>query len=60
MQNIKLDLHLDEVNGILQILGQMPSSSNVWPLMQKIQKQAQTSVQTSVQKNENEDASNQK
>lgn len=45
MQNIKLDLHLDEVNGILQILGQMPSSSNVWPLMQKIQKQAQTSVQ---------------
>ncbi|SFF13364.1 hypothetical protein [Nitrosomonas sp. Nm166] len=42
MQNIKL--HLDEVNGILQILGQMPSSTNVWPLMQKIQQQTQVSL----------------
>lgn len=45
MQKIKLELDLDDVNIILQILGQAPTSSNVWPLMQRIQQQAREALQ---------------
>jgi hypothetical protein len=33
--NINLSLSIEEVNGILQTLGQLPSSSGVWPLICK-------------------------
>ena len=36
---ITLRLSVEEVNGILQTLGQLPSSSGVWPLICKIKEQ---------------------
>jgi hypothetical protein len=38
---ITLTLTRDEVQAILQVLGQLPTSSNAWPLMAKIQAQAE-------------------
>jgi hypothetical protein len=38
---ITLKLTRDEVQAILQVLGQLPTSSNAWPLMAKIQAQAE-------------------
>lgn len=38
---IALKLSLDEVNGLLNILGQLPTSTNIWPLAAKIRDQAQ-------------------
>lgn len=36
--NIKLDLQ--EVNALLDTLGQLPTSTNIWPLAAKIRGQA--------------------
>ena len=38
---INLTLTTEEVNAILQVLGQLPTSSGAWPLMAKIQAQAE-------------------
>jgi hypothetical protein len=38
---INLKLHIDEVNLILQVMGDLPSKTGVFPLMQKIQAQGQ-------------------
>lgn len=38
---IKLTLTIDEVNGILATLGQLPTSSGAWPLVVKIKAQAE-------------------
>ena len=38
---ITLTLTKDEVNAILQVLGQLPTSSGAWPLMVKIKEQAE-------------------
>lgn len=38
---ITLKLQLDEVNGLLNILGQLPTSTNIWPLAAKIRQQAE-------------------
>ncbi len=35
-----LDLEPNEVQFILQVLGQLPTSSNVYPLLKKIEAQA--------------------
>jgi hypothetical protein len=40
--DIKLSLTLAEVNSILQTLGQLPTSSGAWPLLMKVQAQAQS------------------
>jgi len=40
-QQINLTLDLHEVNGILQALGQLPTSSGAWPLVVKIKAQAE-------------------
>ena len=37
---MKLELDVNEINFILQTLGQLPSSSGVWPLIVKIKEQA--------------------
>jgi len=37
--NLKLDLQ--EVNGLLNVLGQLPTSTNIWPLAAKIRSQAE-------------------
>ena len=39
---IKLVLQLEEVNGILATLGQLPTSSGAWPLVVKIKEQAES------------------
>jgi hypothetical protein len=41
---IKLELSVEEVNAILQVLGQLPTSSGAWPLMLKIKEQAEPQV----------------
>jgi hypothetical protein len=38
---ITLKLTVEEVNGILQTLGQLPTSSGAWPLVVKIKQQAE-------------------
>ena len=37
---MKLELDINEINFVLQTLGQLPSSSGVWPLIVKIKEQA--------------------
>ena len=41
---ITLQLELNEVNAVLDILGQMPTSTNIWPLAAKIRAQAQVQL----------------
>jgi hypothetical protein len=41
---IKLDLTIEEVNGILAALGELPTKSNAMFLIQKIQDQATPQV----------------
>lgn len=38
---IKLELTLDEVNGVIAALGELPTKTNAMFLIQKIQQQAQ-------------------
>lgn len=42
---IKLELEIEAVNDILTVLGQLPTSSGAWPLMQRIRAQAEAQVQ---------------
>lgn len=42
---INLNLTVDEVNAILNTLGQLPTSSGAWPLVVKIKEQAEAQVQ---------------
>jgi len=42
---IKLELTQDEVNGILMVLGDMPTKSGAWILLQKIKEQADSQVE---------------
>jgi hypothetical protein len=37
--DIQLYLTAEEVNGILNMLAEMPTKTNAWPVMQKIQQQ---------------------
>ena len=41
METVTLTLTVQEVNAILQTLAQLPTGSGVWPLMVKIQAQAE-------------------
>ena len=41
---IKLELTVEEVNAILQTLGNLPTSSGAWPLVLKIKEQAEAQV----------------
>ena len=41
---IKLELSIDEVNAILQVLGDLPSKTGAWPLIVKIKEQAEPQV----------------
>jgi hypothetical protein len=38
---MKLELDVNEINFILQTLGELPSKSGVWPLLIKIKEQAE-------------------
>jgi hypothetical protein len=41
---MNLNLEVNEVQFILQTLGQLPSSSGVWPLIVKIKEQADSQL----------------
>lgn len=49
---IKLELTIEEVNGILAVLGDMPTKSGAWPLVIKIKEQAELQVPKEDQKAE--------
>ena len=44
MNSINLTLTVEEVNAVLQVLGNLPTSSGAWPLVQKIKAQAEAAV----------------
>jgi hypothetical protein len=44
---MKLELEVNEINFILQTLGELPSKSGVWPLILKIKEQAEEQVSES-------------
>jgi hypothetical protein len=41
---IKLELSVEEVNAILQVLGDLPSKTGAWPLIVNIKEQAEPQV----------------
>ena len=41
---IKLELTVDEVNAILQVLGDLPTKTGAFPLVMKIKEQAEPQV----------------
>ena len=42
---ITLELSVEEVNAILQVLGDLPTKSGAWPLIVKIKEQAESQVE---------------
>lgn len=44
MDKLKIYLTIDEVNAILQTLGNLPTSSGAWPLVVNIKQQAEAQV----------------
>lgn len=42
--DINLALTVDEVNAVLQTLGNLPTSSGAWPLVVKIKDQAESQL----------------
>lgn len=53
---IELKLHIDEVNAILQTLGNLPTSSGAWPLVVNIKQQAEAQVPKQEEASEQEAA----
>lgn len=43
---VALSLTLGDVNAILDVLGELPSKSGAWPLIQRIREQAAPQVPT--------------
>ena len=43
-KTITLVLALDDVNAILNVLGELPSKTGAWPLIQRIREQAEPQV----------------
>ena len=41
---MKFELEVNEINFVLQTLGNLPSSSGVWPLIVKIKEQAEAQL----------------
>jgi hypothetical protein len=44
MQDIELKLSLEEVNGLLSVLGELPTKTGAWNLVVKIKQQAEAQV----------------
>jgi hypothetical protein len=44
MQDIELKLSLEEVNGLLGVLGELPTKTGAWNLVVKIKEQAEKQV----------------
>jgi hypothetical protein len=41
---IKLELTIEEINGILSVLGDLPTKTGAWVLLNKIKEQAEQQV----------------
>ena len=41
---INLELTIEEVNAVLQVLGDLPTKTGAWPLIVKIKEQAEPQV----------------
>ena len=41
---MNINLELEEINFVLNVLGELPSKSGAWPTMMKIQAQAQAQL----------------
>jgi hypothetical protein len=54
---IKLELSVEEVNGILAVLGDLPTKTGAWVLLSKIKEQAESQVQAGYTNNANGNAS---
>jgi hypothetical protein len=52
---IKLELSIEEVNAVLQVLGQLPTQSGAYPLLMKIKAQAESQLPEDVEANEAND-----
>lgn len=46
---INLTLNVDEINAVLQTLGNLPTSSGAFPLLMKIKQQAEAQVPAATQ-----------
>jgi len=44
MESIKLELTLDEVKGLLAVLGDLPTKTGAWMLLKKIDEQASSQL----------------
>jgi len=44
---IQLKLTVEEVNAVLTVLGQLPTSSGAWPLLVKVKEQAEAQAKQS-------------
>ena len=42
---VNLELTIEEVNAILQVLGDLPTKTGAWPLIVKIKQQAEEQVE---------------
>lgn len=42
---INLELSVEEVNAVLQVLGDLPTKTGAWPLIVKIKEQAEDQVE---------------
>jgi len=51
---IELKLTVDEINAVLQTLGNLPTSSGAWPLVVKIKQQAESQVPNAPQEHSDE------
>jgi hypothetical protein len=49
---ITIKLDLNEVNGLLGILGKLPTETNIWPLAAKIRSQAESQLQPAAEAQE--------
>ncbi len=45
-QEFTLVLQAEEVNALLQVLGDLPTKTGAWPLVMKIKTQAESQVKT--------------
>lgn len=43
---INLELSVEEVNAILQVLGDLPTKTGAWPVIVKIKAQAEGQIET--------------
>lgn len=44
MKTVLIDLTVDEINAILQVFGDLPTKTGVYPLLLKIKEQAETQL----------------